>query len=286
VKVGFIGLGIMGSRMAANLVQGGHELVVYNRTPSKADALVQAGARFAATPRIAADGVEIVMTMLDAPETVEQCALGDDGFLQAMSQGSIWVDCSTVNPSFTLRMASAANERGVRFVDAPVTGSKGPAERAELIFLVGANAADIEPVRPLFELMGKRIVHAGGIGKGNSVKMVINLLLGQAAVAFSEAIALGQSLGLSQALLLDTIIGGPVAPPFITGKRSKLESGQFDPEFPLRLMYKDLRLASDSAQESGAVLLLGNIAKEAYALAVKNGYGDEDFSAIYKLYNA
>jgi 3-hydroxyisobutyrate dehydrogenase/glyoxylate/succinic semialdehyde reductase len=272
--------------MASNLLAGGHELTVYNRTASKGDALIAKGAVRAATPRQAAAGAQVLFTMLAAPDAVESCVAGKNGFLQVMESHSIWIDCSTVNPSFAKRMAEKARRRGVRYVDAPVAGSKVPAEHGELTFLVGAEEEEITDVRPLLDLMGKRIIYGGEVGKGSSLKMVINLLLGQAAVAFSEAMALGQALGIPQTLLLDTIIGGPATAPFITSKRKKVESGRFDAEFPLRHMHKDLMLASDSAQESGAILLLGNVAREAFSLAVKNGMGDEDFSAIYKLYNS
>ena len=147
MKIGFIGLGIMGSRMAANLLKRGHSLVVYNRTRAKADPLVAEGATMADSLAALAAQVEIIFTMLARPETVEEAALGNDGFLSRLAKGRMWVDCSTVNPSFSKKMAAEAQAHGVRFLGAPVTGSKTPAAQAKLIFWVGGDATDLEACR-------------------------------------------------------------------------------------------------------------------------------------------
>jgi 3-hydroxyisobutyrate dehydrogenase/glyoxylate/succinic semialdehyde reductase len=149
MKVGFNGLGIMGSRMAANLQRAGHELVVYNRTQSKADELVAEGAVRAESPEAVAKQCRLVITMLSTPEAVEEVAVGPDGFLRALTGNSLWVDCCTVNPSFTTKMALHAKKMGQRFLDAPVSGSLVPAEKGELIFLVGGDASDLEQVQGL-----------------------------------------------------------------------------------------------------------------------------------------
>ncbi|TXK28253.1 NAD(P)-dependent oxidoreductase, partial [Pontibacter qinzhouensis] len=180
MKIGFIGLGIMGSRMAARLQQAGHELVVYNRTQARADELVEKGATRATTPEEVAQRCRLVFTMLSTPEAVEEVAVGKDGFLKALPGNSLWVNCSTVNPSFTLKMAQHAKKMGQRFLDAPVSGSLVPAEKGELIFLIGGDAADVEQVRELLNLMGKEVVHVGGHGQGSGMKMVNNMMLAQA----------------------------------------------------------------------------------------------------------
>ena len=193
MKIGFIGLGIMGSRMAANLLKKGHELVVYNRTKQKAGPLIAAGAAWAPTPADVAKQVTVIITMLAKPDAVAETALiGKYGFLNYLADNSLWIDCSTVNPSFSKLMASEAKQRKIRFLDAPVTGSRGPAELGQLLFFVGGEKADMEEVRPLLEAMGRAVYHIGGHGMGTSMKMVGNLMLAQTMVAFSEAIVLGE----------------------------------------------------------------------------------------------
>jgi 3-hydroxyisobutyrate dehydrogenase/glyoxylate/succinic semialdehyde reductase len=223
MKIGFIGLGIMGSRMAANLQKKGHELVVYNRTKQKADSLIAAGAVWAPTPADVAKQVTIIFTMLAKPDAVAETALiGKHGFLNHLVDNSLWIDCSTVNPSFSRLMANEAKQRKVRFIDAPVAGSKGPAEQAQLLFFAGGEKADVDEALPLLEAMGKAVHHVGGHGMGTSMKMVNNLILAQAMVAFSEAIVLGESLGMPKDMLFTTLLSSPVVAPFLSLKRTNL----------------------------------------------------------------
>ena len=281
MKVGFIGLGIMGSRMAANLQKHGYPLVVFNRTHAKAEPLLGPCGTFSDSPAKVAEHVDILLTMLAHPDAVEQAALGRDGFLGNLKPNALWVDCSSVNPSFSKKMAAAAARREVHFVDAPVTGSAPVAAEAKLIFWVGADTADLEEIRALLLCMGNKIVHAGGHGMGTSMKMVVNLLLGAGMASFAEAMALGQGLGLSQKMLFDSLLGAPTVAPFLASKREKLESGNYEAEFPLRWMQKDMHLASLSAYEVGVALPSANVTKEIYRLAMCDGHDTEDFSAIY-----
>jgi 3-hydroxyisobutyrate dehydrogenase-like beta-hydroxyacid dehydrogenase len=282
MKIGFIGLGIMGSRMAADLQKNGHALVLFNRTPAKAKLLVGPCGTLADSPATLAEQVDILFTMLANPAAVQESALGDNGFLDRLRSNAIWVDCSSVNPSFSKRMAAEAARRGVRFVDAPVTGSSGPAAEAKLVFWVGAEPADLETIRPLLLCMGNRIVHVGGPGMGTSLKMVANLLMGNAMAAFAEGMALGRGLGISRKVLLDSLLSTPVVAPFLALKREKIESGNYEAEFPLRWQQKDLHLAAVSAFESGVAMPITNAAKELYRLAMMKGHALEDFSAIYE----
>ena len=282
MKIGFIGLGIMGSRMAANLQKHGHDLVVFNRTRAKAQPLLDNGATFAESPASLAEQVDVLFTMLAHPDAVELTALGADGFLEPLRSNALWVDCSSVNPSFSKKMAAAAAAHWIRFVDAPVTGSAPVAADAKLVFWVGADAADLETIRPLLLCMGSKIVHTGGHGMGTAMKMVINLLLGTNMAAFAEAMALGEGLGLSQKMLFDSLLGMPAVAPFLASKRGKIESGDYEAEFPLRWMQKDMHLASVSAYEAGVAMPLTNVAKEIYRLAMRGGHETEDFSAVYE----
>jgi 3-hydroxyisobutyrate dehydrogenase-like beta-hydroxyacid dehydrogenase len=282
MKIGFIGLGIMGSRMAANLQKHGYSLVVFNRTRAKAEPLLGPCGTFSDSPAKVANQVDLLFTMLAHPDAVEQAALRPDGFLNHLRPNALWIDCSSVNPSFSKKMAAAAVARQIRFVDAPVTGSALPAAEAKLIFWVGADPADLETVRPLLLCMGNKIVHTGGRGMGTSMKMVVNLLLGTAMAAFAEAMALGQGLGISRKMLFDSLLSMPAVAPFLAAKREKMESANYEAEFPLRWMQKDMHLVSISAYESGVAMPLTNITKEIYRLAMRGGHDAEDFSAIYE----
>jgi 3-hydroxyisobutyrate dehydrogenase and related beta-hydroxyacid dehydrogenases len=281
MKIGFIGLGIMGSRMAANLQKNGHSLVLFNRTRAKAEPLLGPCGTFFDSPAKVADQVELLFTMLAHPDAVEEAALRVNGFLNFLRPNALWVDCSSVNPSFSKKMAAAAAARQVRFVDAPVTGSAALAADGKLVFWVGAEPADLEDIRSVLLCMGNKIVHAGGHGAGTSMKMVINLLLGTGMAAFAEAMALGEGLGISREMLFDSLLGMPAVAPFLASKRVKIESGNYKAEFPLRWMQKDMHLASVSAYQSGVAMPLTNAAKELYRLAMREGYATEDFSAVY-----
>jgi 3-hydroxyisobutyrate dehydrogenase-like beta-hydroxyacid dehydrogenase len=282
MKIGFIGLGIMGSRMAANLQKQGHSLVVFNRTRAKAEPLLGPCGTFSDSPAKLAEQVDVLFTMLAHPDAVEQAALGANGFLDHLKPNALWIDCSSVNPSFSNKMAAEAARREVHFVDAPVTGSAPAAAEAKLVFWVGADAADLERIRPLLLCMGNKIVQAGGHGMGSSMKMVVNLLLGTGMAAFAEAMALGQGLGLLPKMLFDSLLNTPAVAPFLALKREKIESGNYEAEFPLRWIQKDMHLASVSAYETGVALPVTNVTKEIYRLAMRDGHGTKDFSVIYE----
>lgn len=285
MKIGFIGLGIMGSRMAMNLAKEGYSLYVNNRSKSKAEGLIKEDhVTWKDTPSEVAEEVDVLFTVLSSPEVVLNLATGDKGFLYHLKKDAIWVDSSTVNPSFSRDMAAFSKERGIKFLDAPVAGSKVPAEKGELLFLVGGEKPTVDVCAPLFQVMGKKYIHAGENGKGSSLKMVFNLLLGQAMYAFSEGMNLGQSLGLDQSLLLDVLLQSPVVAPFIGLKRDKMEKGDYEAEFPLQWMQKDLQLASQTAYEQELALPAVNVIKEMYALAKQEGYSEKDFSAIYEFF--
>src|SRR5947207_11071116 len=281
MKIGFIGLGIMGSRMAANLQRHGHSLAVFNRTPAKAEPLLGPCGTFSDSPAKVADQVEILFTMLANPAAVEEVALRANGFLNYPRSNALWIDCSSVNPSFSKKMAAAAAARQIHFIDAPVTGSAEAAVEGKLVFWVGGEDAALETIRPLLLCMGNKIVHVGGHGMGTSLKMVINLLMGNAMAAFAEGMALGEGLGISRKVLFDSLLGLPAVAPFLATKREKIESSNYEPEFPLRWMQKDLHLASVSAYETDVAMPLTNAAKELYRLAMREGHATEDFSAVY-----
>ena len=281
MKIGFIGLGIMGSRMATNLQKHGCSLVMFNRTRAKAEPLLGPCGTFSDSPAKVADQVEILFTMLAKPDAVEEMALRANGFLNYLRPNAFWIDCSSVNPSFSKKMAAAAAARQIHFIDAPVTGFAAVAAEGKLVFWVGGEEADLETIRSLLLCMGNKIVHVGGHGMGTSLKMVINLLMGNAMAAFAEGMTLGEGLGISRKVLFDSLLALPAVAPFLAAKRNNIESGNYDPEFPLRWMQKDLHLASVSGYETDVALPVTNVTKELYRLAVREGHAIEDFSAIY-----
>ncbi|MEM1095763.1 MAG: NAD(P)-dependent oxidoreductase [Bacteroidota bacterium] len=285
MDIAFLGTGLMGSRMVRHLLSAGHAVTVYNRTPDKAAALVADGATLAETPQSAIAGADIVFTMLAHPEAVEAVALGADGFLATMHPEQLWVNTSTLHPSFSARMAQHAAEQDVRYLEAPVAGSTPQAEQAALVFFAGGEADDVARCQPLFDVMGKKTVHAGPVGRAMALKLVVNLLLATSMAAFAEGMALGQALGLSQATLLNALVGGPVVPPFMGLKRGNMESGSYEATFPLKWIQKDLHMAAVASFDAGVALPMSNTAKELYQLAAQHGLGEADFSAIYAYLN-
>jgi len=234
MDIAFLGMGIMGSRMAANLAKAGHAVKVWNRTVEKASALTEFGCTLAPSPALAVKSAQVVFTMLSDPEALRQTAFGAQGFLDAMTPGTLWVDHSTVDPTTSRQMGQNATNRGLRFLDIPVSGSSGAAAGAKLIFFAGGAAEDLSEVSPLLLSMGARVVHAGPVGAGASMKLANNLFLAQAQAAWSETLGLAAKMGLDAATVHDAILPTHVAPPFLGLKRAKIENSEWSPEFPLK----------------------------------------------------
>lgn len=282
MELAFIGLGIMGSRMAANLLKNNKTLTVFNRSTTPIQEIVTQGAVAADSYRNAVKDADVVFTMLASPEVVEKVAFSEKGFVAAMKKNSIWVDCSTVNPSFSRKSFLMAKESGIRFMDAPVSGTKPNAENADLTFFVGAEKSDLDVVESLLKDMGQKITHVGEPGKGTALKMLVNSLLAQSMLMLSENILLGEKLGFSRDFLLDVLPKMSVCAPFTQAKAEMIRKDDFEVQFPLEWMHKDLHLAALTAYEEGQPLPLANLAKEIYAAAKQDGLGRKDFSAIYQ----
>lgn len=280
-RVGFIGLGIMGSRMAGNLLAEGVDLTVWNRSPGPAAALVQAGAAAADSPEACASEADLVFSMVSTPRVVADLALGEKGFLVSMKSGAIWADCTTVDPSFSRRCHREAEAAGVRFLDCPVAGSKPQAENRDLLIFAGGDEGDLTEIRPYLELISKNIIHVGAAGQGAALKMLVNSLLAQAMAAFSETVLLGEELGLDRDFLLDILPGLAVSAPFTKAKAEKIRSGNYEVQFPLEWMHKDLDLVTKAAAGAGQPLFLANLVKELFHAAREGGRSRDDFSAIH-----
>lgn len=283
MKIGFIGLGIMGSRMALNLLAAGNDLTINNRTKEKAQALLNKGAKWTESPADLAATVDIIFTMLSTPEAVKEVATGKNGFLDALPERALWVNCTTVDPDFARQMANIAKDQNVGYLDAPVAGTKGPAGSGDLVFLIGGKENDISKCQPLLDCMGKKTVHLGDAGQGSSMKMLFNLMLGCTMAAFSEARVLGESFGFTSETLANVLLEAPVAAPFLKIKHALIEKKDYEAHFPLCWMRKDLHLAADSAYKNGVALPALNAVKELYGLAEKQGLGNNDFAAVYRL---
>ena len=290
MKISFLGLGIMGGGMALNLLRAGHQLTVYNRSANAAlQASIAAGAQTAATPAAAVQDAQIIITMLSDPAAVEAVAFHENTGILAAAESlrenqSLWIDCSTVDPAFSRRLHTECEQAGIRFLDAPVAGSRGPAHSGELVFLVGGAADDLERAQSLFDVMGRKTIHAGGPGNGSALKMSINLMLGQAIAAYSEAVAVARVQGVDSQLVQNVLLNTPVAAPVLAALRERLESGDTSTHFPLKHMRKDLRLAVDSAASAGIDLTLSRAAGELYESALARA-ADQDFSAIFRVHN-
>ena len=275
MRVAFLGLGIMGRPMASNLVKAGHEVTVWNRTPGKD----VEGARGAATPADAARGAEVVWMCVSDTKAVETVVFGPEGVEGSLAEGMIIVDSSTIAPSATCSFAARVSSRGVDYVDAPMTGSKIAAEGGTLIFMVGGEDAVIEKLKPLFDSMGKKIFRMGETGKGHAAKLVMNLQIAIIYEGFAEALTLGAKLGVDIETLMPLINASMVRSGVVEYKAPFVMKRDFSPNFPLRLMLKDLRLALDAAKEARVKLPGLETVEEIYEMAAEDGHADLDYAA-------
>ena len=279
MRVAFLGLGIMGRSMAANLVKAGHEVSVWNRSAGKD----VEGARTAVSPAEAAEGAEVVWMCVSDTKAVEGLLSGPTGVEKVLDQGMIVADSSTISPSATLQFAERARARGATWVDAPMTGSKIAAESGNLIFMVGADDASLARLQPLFQAMGKQVFHMGETGKGQATKLVMNLQIALIYEGFAEALTLAAKLGVSVEKLLPLIMASMVKSVVVEYKAPFILKRDFSPNFPLRLMLKDIRLALDAAKESRVRLPGLEAVEEVYDVAAEEGQQDLDYAATLTL---
>lgn len=282
MKIAFIGLGIMGSRMAANLAKNGADITVYNRNHEKALNLAEYGAKPEKSLQKAVEDKDIVFTMLTTPEVVEELAFGENGFVQYMKSNSIWADCSTVDVAFAKKMNKAAINFGIRYADTPVAGSLIPAQNALLTFLVGSDTQLLEHLRPYLEMMGNRIVYAGNPSMGASMKLSVNMMLAHTMAGFAESVNFAEKMGIDKNIMMDVLVNLPIAAPILKSKSMKISDQDFSEEFPLELMHKDLFLAVKTAYELNTTIPITHIVKEVFGEAKKKGLGREDICAVIK----
>lgn len=279
MKVAFLGLGIMGHSMAANLVKAGHDVAVWNRTPGK----TVDGAALAATPAEAARGREVVWMCVSDTAAVEQVLFNQNGVASALEPGMIVVDSSTISPAATLKFAERVRAKGADYIDAPVTGSKVGAATAQLIFIVGGSDASVERAMPLFNAMGKKVLRLGETGKGQACKLGGNLMISVMFEGFAEALTLTAKLGVERERFLEFVNNTMVRSGVSDYKAPFVLARDYSPNFPLKLMHKDIHLMIDAARENRVKLPGLETVEEIYEIATEEGLKEQDYAATLSL---
>lgn len=280
LRVAICGLGIMGSGMAGRLLGAGFPLTVYNRNPERARGLATAGARVATNPREAVANANLVICMVADDAASRAVWLGDTGALAGVARGAVLIECSTLSPVWVRELAGLAEKAGGELLDAPVTGSKSQAAAGELNFLVGGSAAALEKARPAFAAMGRNVTHVGPTGSGALLKLINNFLCGAQLASLAEALALVDRSGLDRARALEVLTNGAPGSPLVKIIAARSEAGDVTANFPLRLMAKDLKYASEEAGRNGLPLATADTALKILNRAVESGRGDQDMWVI------
>jgi 2-hydroxy-3-oxopropionate reductase len=280
VRVAFVGLGVMGRPMVRRLLDAGHQVVVAGRSPGPVEELVAAGAQAASSPRSAAAGADVLLTMLpDSPEVLEVLA-GPEGALAALPVGALAIDMSTVAPETARHLAAEGRERGIAVLDAPVSGGDVAARDGTLAAMVGGAEADFERARPLLEVLCERIVLVGANGSGQVVKACNQIVVALTIEALAEALTLGEAAGIDAERILDVLGGGLAANRFMQVRRDNLLNGTFEPGFRVDLHRKDLRIALRTAAELGVDLPVTPLVEQLMGELSDTGRGDLDHSAL------
>jgi 3-hydroxyisobutyrate dehydrogenase len=285
MKIGFIGLGVMGKSMAINILRAGYELTVFDVVKENVDDLVKKGAKSGITPADVAAQSDVVLTSLPNASIVEQVFLGESGILEGASEGTIYVDLSSITPKSIRRINDIAAKKSIYVVDAPVSGGAEGAEKGTLTIMAGGEKTILDKVLPVLNCIGKEITHVGNVGAGDTVKAVNNLLLGANMVAVAEALVLGKKAGLDPDIMYDIISKSSGNSYALTAKYEKyISKGNFNPGFMVNLMHKDLQLAIDTAKDLDYPLLFGNISQQMFEIAKAEGMGTEDISSVIKIF--
>ena len=279
-RVGFIGLGLMGRPMGLNLLKAGFPLTVWNRTRARTEPLAAAGAAVGASPRDVAERSDVVITIVSDPPALEGVLWGAEGVLGGLKRGGLLIDSSTVSPALARRVAADCAQRGIEFLDAPVTGGTWGAEKGELVFMVGGKSATLERARPVLEAMGKRFFHLGENGAGQTVKLAMNLILALEVQALCEALALVTASGVPGQKLVEVMQASMARAPVLDVKAPLVLERKYAPSFPLRLMHKDMGLALELGNQTGVALPAAAAAREVYNFVLGSAKEDLDYAAI------
>lgn len=279
-QIAFLGLGMMGRGMAARLLNAGYPVTVFNRTKSKASELVEAGARLAQSPRAAADQADVVISMVADDVASRGMWSGDDGALIGARQGATMIECSTLSVDWVKELASLASARGCDLIDAPVTGSRGPAALGQLNFFVGGDPVVLERVRQIFTPMAKSVTHLGPIGSGAMIKLINNFMCGVQVASLGEALVMIERGGLNREQALAVLTDGAPGSPLVKLIAPRMTTPDYTPNFLLKLMAKDLGYALSEGEKLSAELATVDAALQVFKKAIAAGHADKDMSAI------
>ena len=280
LKVAILGLGTMGSGMAANLLKAGFPVAVYNRTAAKAQPLVERGAHLAATPADAANGAGVVISMLADDNASRDVWTGSNGALNALGAGAVAIESSTASPDWVEELAGLVKQRGAEFLDAPVTGSKMQAEAGQLSFLVGGSEQALAAATPVLQAMGKEIVHLGPVGSGAKLKLINNFLCGVQIASLAEGLTWIERSGLDREKALNFLKSAAPGSPLLGAIAARMTAQNYNVNFLLRLMTKDLVYAQSEAARERVNLTTAETARKLFETAMRQGYGDSDMSAV------
>ncbi len=283
-KIGFIGLGIMGKPMAGHLLKAGYEVTANNRSPEPVQELVAQGAKAAATGKEVAEQSDIIITMLPDSPQVEDVALGAGGVIEGAKAGALFIDMSSIAPSTARKVEEALWARGVAALDAPVSGGQVGAESATLSIMVGGDEAAFDRARPVFEALGKNIVHIGGPGAGQTTKIANQIVVALTIQAVAEAMTLARKSGVDLVKMREALLGGLAQSRILDLHGQRIIDGNFKPGFRIKLHRKDLRLALNAGLESGVPLFATGVAANIMDSLIARGDGDLDHSGLAKFY--
>jgi 3-hydroxyisobutyrate dehydrogenase len=280
MKIGWIGLGNMGTPMSQRLIKAGYSVTVYNRSKAREEALKLTGATTASSPRILMEQVDVVFIMVTDDQAVREIFTGDNGLLGSKTNGKIIINMSTVSPDISKEMASLCNQEGNHYLDAAVSGSVKPAEEGQLVIMVGGNESILEKVKPIFEQLGKFILHVGDTGAGNTAKLAINMLLAFQAQGLAEAVVFARQNGIKTEDLINLINNSALGNVFSKTKGEAILQNDYKAAFALKHIAKDLRLA----KEEGLATPMGETAFKTFQQA-EPVLGEEDIIAVIKYIN-
>ena len=280
-RVGFVGLGIMGSRMAANLARAGHRLTVFNRTRAKAEAwAAEHGGDVAGSPAEVGAASDVVVSMVVDGDQVREVLLGEHGVADGAAPETLCVDMSTIAPAQTRAIAAGLAERGLRMLDAPVTGSSPKAEDGTLTIMAGGEEADFARAQPLLRIMGELVVHVGALGQGEMLKLINNAVAAANAATVGEALLVAQRTGVDLDALVEVMAKGSGGSAMLDLKAGAMRAHDYSTLFKLEHMLKDVRLCLEEAQAAAAPFAAAARARDVLVAALARGHGDDDFAAL------
>jgi 3-hydroxyisobutyrate dehydrogenase len=282
LRVGFIGIGAMGTPMSQHILQAGFPLTVYDRLPARTEPLAALGVPVAASCAEVARRSDVVITMIGQVADELEVVLGAGGVLEGAHPGLTLIDSSTVGIAASKKMAEAARARGVAFLDATVSGSVGPAKEGKLAFMVGGDRAALDAVQPVLLAMGDRVFHVGPNGAGSAMKVIVNLMIGMTVLTVAETLTLGQKAGLDPHQMLEILGQTAVSSPHLKNKGKAMVERQFEPAFALKYMQKDFDLIMEAAHDLKTPLFASAIAHQVYTAANVAGYGELDYAAVIR----